>query len=200
VPCDEDITHLDAHNTSLLDIQGPITRARARQLNLEMSLFLSTSTYNSENRLLPNDYIVIRNQGEDQEMHGKGLGGLEVHQGSASQVGDPIQVDFESTSKSRTVCLKFDAQTTYGVGFGRSIYIWLEPEFYKAFNGTGSTLKFLLSRQESSKQVDVQNLSGCCVTIFWAAGPCIVLEPVRVASDLHAPSSFLFSSHRHFRV
>jgi hypothetical protein len=30
---DEDITHLDAHNTPLLDIQDPITRPRARQLN-----------------------------------------------------------------------------------------------------------------------------------------------------------------------
>jgi hypothetical protein len=87
---DEDITHLDAHNTSPLDIQGPITRARAQQLNLEVSSFLSTSTYDFENRLPPNDYIVIRNQGEDQEMHGEGLGGMEVQQGSASQIGDPI--------------------------------------------------------------------------------------------------------------
>jgi hypothetical protein len=56
-----------------------------------------------ENRLLPNDYIVIRNQGENQEMHGEGLGGVEVQQGSASQLGDPIQVDFESTSESRSI-------------------------------------------------------------------------------------------------
>jgi hypothetical protein len=62
---DEDITHLDAHNSPPLDIKGPITRARARQLNLEVSSFLGTSTYNLENKLLPNDYIVIRNQGED---------------------------------------------------------------------------------------------------------------------------------------
>jgi hypothetical protein len=102
VGADENITHLDAHNTPPLDIQGPITRARAQQLNLEVSLFLSTSTCDFENRLLPNDYIVIRNQGEDQEMHVEGLGGVEVQQGSASQVGDPIQVDFESTSESRS--------------------------------------------------------------------------------------------------
>ncbi|KAG8096288.1 hypothetical protein GUJ93_ZPchr0013g35274 [Zizania palustris] len=92
---DEDIT-------SPLDIQGPITRARARHLNLEVSSFLSISNYEFENRLLPNDYIVIRNQGEDQEIHQEGLGGGEVQQGSASQVGDPIQVDFESNSDSRT--------------------------------------------------------------------------------------------------
>jgi hypothetical protein len=45
--------------------------------------------------LLPNDYIVIRNQGEDQEMHGEGLGGMEVQQESASQVGpnpSPLRV------------------------------------------------------------------------------------------------------------
>jgi hypothetical protein len=60
---DEDITPLDTHNKPPLDIQGPITRARARQLNLEVSSFLSTTLYNFENKMLPNDYIVIRNHG-----------------------------------------------------------------------------------------------------------------------------------------
>jgi hypothetical protein len=69
-------------------------------LNLEMSSFLSTSTYDFENRLLSNNYIMIRNQ--DQEMHVEGLGGVEVQQGSANQVGDPIQVDFESISEFRS--------------------------------------------------------------------------------------------------
>jgi hypothetical protein len=41
---------------------------------------------------------MIRNQGEDQKMHGEGFGGVEAQKESASQVGDPIQVDFESTS------------------------------------------------------------------------------------------------------
>jgi hypothetical protein len=31
---DEDITTMDTNNTPLVDVQGPITRARARQLNL----------------------------------------------------------------------------------------------------------------------------------------------------------------------
>jgi hypothetical protein len=35
-------------------------------------------------------------------MYVEGLGGVEVQQGSASQVGDPIQVDFESTSESKS--------------------------------------------------------------------------------------------------
>jgi hypothetical protein len=74
---DEDITPSHTYNDPLLDIQGPITRARAHQLNLEVSSFLSNSLYDFENKLLPNDYIVLRNEGEIQETHGGGLGGVE---------------------------------------------------------------------------------------------------------------------------
>jgi len=98
---DEDITSSDAHETPL-DIQGPITRARARQLNLEVRSFLSTSFYDFENRLLSHDYIVIRNKGEDQEMRGEGLGGVEDQQGHPTRVGGPSPIDFESTSESRS--------------------------------------------------------------------------------------------------
>ena len=99
---DEDITPLDARNTPPLDIQGPITRARARQLNLEVSSFLSTSFYDFENRLLPNDYIMIRNQGEDQKMSGEELGGGEGQQGTSKPHGGPIHINFEPTSESRS--------------------------------------------------------------------------------------------------
>jgi hypothetical protein len=61
---DEDITPSDAHNTPR-NIQGPITKVRVRLLNLQVSSFLSTSFYDVENRLLPNDYILIRNERED---------------------------------------------------------------------------------------------------------------------------------------
>ena len=66
------------------NIQGPITRARARQLNLEVSSFLNTSLYDFEDKLLPNDYIVIRIHGEGNEMLGDGLGGVQ------DQLGRPI--------------------------------------------------------------------------------------------------------------
>ena len=62
----------------------------------------STSSYEFENRLLPNDYMVIRNQGEDQEMREEGMKDVEGHQGTARQAGDPTQVDFEYTSESQT--------------------------------------------------------------------------------------------------
>ena len=46
-----------------------------RQLNLEVSSFLSDPFYTFENRLLPNDVILLRNIGEGQEgLRGHGGG------------------------------------------------------------------------------------------------------------------------------
>jgi hypothetical protein len=49
-------------------------------------------------------------------------------------------------------------------------------KFHEASNDTGLISKFYPSRRETPKQVDVQNLSGCYITLFWVVGPCIVLE------------------------
>ena len=87
---DEGITPLDTNDTSHLDIQGPITRARAQQLNLEVSSFLSKLLYvNIENIMLPNEYILIRNNGEDKERDGEGLRGGGDQQRRPNQVGGP---------------------------------------------------------------------------------------------------------------
>jgi len=98
---DEDITPTDTNDTPQDDIQGPITRARARQLNLQVSSFLSNVYCESENRLLPNDLIVLRNKGEDQQGCGEGLGGVEDQQGRPDQDGGPNRFDFVSVSDSR---------------------------------------------------------------------------------------------------
>jgi hypothetical protein len=73
-----------------------------RQLNLEVSLFLSNSLYDFENRLLPNNYIMLRNEGEDQETHGGGLGGVEDQRGRPNKDGGPNQVEFDSASQFKT--------------------------------------------------------------------------------------------------
>jgi hypothetical protein len=70
---DKDITLLDIHNNLPMSIQGPITRARARQLNLEVSSFLSTFLFDFGTRLLPYDYIMIRNQRGTRKYSSKGL-------------------------------------------------------------------------------------------------------------------------------
>src|SRR5438132_10628445 len=77
----------------------------------------------------------------------------------------------------------------------------MEREFHRASNGTGPTSNFHLSQRESSKQVDVQNLSGCCPTIFWPVGLVSCWSPLGARPGvLHAPNPYLFSSRRHFRV
>jgi hypothetical protein len=98
---DEDITPMDTNNTPQVDVQGSITRARARLLNLQVSSFLSNYSCDFENSLLPNDLIILRNKGEDQEGHGEGLGGVENQRGCPEQDGGPNRFDFVSISDSR---------------------------------------------------------------------------------------------------
>jgi hypothetical protein len=61
---DEDI-NTSATIIPSVEIVGPITRSRAQQLNHQVNSFLCSSTYNIESRLLPNNLIVLRNQGDD---------------------------------------------------------------------------------------------------------------------------------------
>jgi hypothetical protein len=76
-----------------IELQGPIMRSRAQQLRHQVNSFLCSSANDLENRLLPNDLIIIRNQGVD---HGEHAGHQEgagepskhaEHGGSPSQFG-----------------------------------------------------------------------------------------------------------------
>jgi hypothetical protein len=51
--------------------------------------------------MLPNDLIVLRNEGGDQQGRGKDLGGVEDQQGRPDQDGSPNQFDFVSVLDSR---------------------------------------------------------------------------------------------------
>jgi len=115
---------LDAQDDPPLDIQGPITRARARQLNLQVSSFLSKSLYDFENKLLPNNYIVLQNHGEDQGMHKGWLRGVENQQGRPSQEEaqtESILSLFRNRGPARS---KTDAQDAPGLHFRCSTYGW----------------------------------------------------------------------------
>jgi hypothetical protein len=74
--CDEDITPSDAPVDPLTIMQGPTTRVRMRQLNLEVSSFLSDPFHSFENRLLPNNVVLLRNSGEAHEVLGERCGGV----------------------------------------------------------------------------------------------------------------------------
>jgi hypothetical protein len=101
---DEDI-NTSATIISSIEILGPITRSRAQQLNHQVNSFLCSSAYNIESRLLPNDLIVLRNQGKGhkgQTEHQEGDGEPRTR---AQEGGEPIQfriTEFESNSESRT--------------------------------------------------------------------------------------------------
>ena len=64
---DKDITPLNAPADPPNNKQCPMTRTRMRQLNLEVSSFLSDSFHTFKNRQLPNDVIFLRNIGEGHE-------------------------------------------------------------------------------------------------------------------------------------
>jgi hypothetical protein len=61
---DEDITSSDTTIPSI-EMQGLITRSWAQQLRHQVNSFLCSSANDLENRWLPNDLIVIRNQRVD---------------------------------------------------------------------------------------------------------------------------------------
>jgi hypothetical protein len=100
---DEDI-NISATIILSVDILVPITQSRARQLNHQVYSFLCSFAYNIESRLLPNDLIVLRNQGEHhggQMEHQEGVG---EPRRRAREGGKPIQfgiAEFESNSESR---------------------------------------------------------------------------------------------------
>jgi hypothetical protein len=63
---DEDIPSIDTPAAPTAEhIQGPITRARAKQLNYQVLLFLGTLSHIYENMMLPKSdmFVTLRNDG-----------------------------------------------------------------------------------------------------------------------------------------
>jgi hypothetical protein len=81
-------------------MQGPITRARARQLDLQVRANLVN--YFLELTLGSIHVLLIRNSGEDQQRIGEGQGVKEEELGRPHQGGVHVQLDFDSTSDFRT--------------------------------------------------------------------------------------------------
>jgi hypothetical protein len=78
-----------------------ITDFIQRCILLMVSLFLYAFIDDSENRLLPNNVMMIRIYGEDKEGLKERFGGAKEQQRGPSQVGVPIQVELKSNSDSR---------------------------------------------------------------------------------------------------
>ena len=103
---DEDITK---HDASPFICHGSITRARARQLNYQVNSFLSSTFDIDENRLLPNEAIIVRCEGKAyEELKNQPRSDQERAQaagprrGRAQGGGVQLEYDFESNSESLT--------------------------------------------------------------------------------------------------
>jgi hypothetical protein len=90
-------------------------------------LFLCSSTNYFENRLLPNDLIIVRNYGEDEEdewdikrvLERQGEAHIKVEIQSNSQFQSLTSTPTRSPGLPR---LQIDVQHIYKIAFGRSTY------------------------------------------------------------------------------
>jgi hypothetical protein len=90
-----------------------------------VSLFLYAFIDDSENRLLPNNVITIRNYGEEKEGFKERRGGAKEQQRRPSQVGVPIHVERESNSDSRNSPHKSHHPDHIPTPFW-TFFIWME--------------------------------------------------------------------------
>ena len=81
-------------------MQGPITRARARQLDLQVRSNLVNCF--SELTLGSMHVLVIRNLGEDQQELGEGHRGKKEKLERLHEEGVQVQLEFDYISDSRT--------------------------------------------------------------------------------------------------
>ena len=91
-------------------------KVRSFQINL---------SFGFENKLLPNDLIIVRNHGDYAEDVGEEFGGIVDQQGQPSRIGGPIQVEFESASESRSSSHQNQCPGHIRSPFGM-LFIWME--------------------------------------------------------------------------
>jgi hypothetical protein len=113
-----------------------------------VSMFLYAFIDDSENRLLPNNVMMIRNYGDDKEGLKERCGGAKEQQRRPSQVGVSIQVELESNSDSRNSRHQNHHPDHIPTPFW-IFFIWMESKEDHLSNG--HTCKFLLSPRETLK-------------------------------------------------
>jgi hypothetical protein len=80
--------NIPPHDDSPIAIQRPITRAPAHQLQYRVKSFLSSTPCQLQDRLLPNEILVIRNEGQAYEGLKNELGGAQgCGQGAGPETG-----------------------------------------------------------------------------------------------------------------
>ena len=116
---DEDIT-------SMHTINGPITRSRARQLNLQVRSTLVNCV--SELTLGAMDVLMIRNLGEDQQGLGKGQDIKEEKLGCSQQEKAKYNPTSSPPWSLGPICTKTKAQDASELKLGWPLYAWKDKE------------------------------------------------------------------------
>jgi hypothetical protein len=105
----EDDEDIPTHDDSPVAIQGPITRGHARQLQYQVKSFLSSTPCQLQDKLLPNEILIVKNEGQTHEGLKKQLGGAQgcgqgtgPEMGRAQHDGGLLGDGSESYSDSRT--------------------------------------------------------------------------------------------------
>jgi hypothetical protein len=73
----EDGEDIPTQDDSPVALQGPITRGRAHQLQYQVKSFLSSTPCQLQDRLLPNEILIVRNDGQAYEGLKNLLGGAQ---------------------------------------------------------------------------------------------------------------------------
>ena len=197
IKVDEDITPSDVPTDPPTIMQGPMTWARKRQLNLEVSSFLSDTFHTFENRLLPNDVILLRNIGEGHERL-RGSGG-----GDDDQQGRPTKPEAQSNMNSSLprplgpVCLKLVTQDVSGLCFRQSTYGWKDNLTRKPIQLVSHQKPFRINRNHQNKSAS-RICQGAATPSF---GPLDRVSSLgllggvtRVGDD---PKNFIIIRHHH---
>jgi hypothetical protein len=156
---DVDINTSDTSTPIHNQISSPITRARVRQLNNQVSSLASYSSYLDNG----NVYSVLLRRNDRQERNGVAF----------------TPVTFRIPEQEQLVTA---APTTYGLGFRRANTFWKVPGVYFHMHQTSSPYHVGASRNHY-----FGTEPRCCNTLFWPIGPsCIMLSPIRTCPRVGA--------------
>jgi hypothetical protein len=120
----EDDEDIPTHDDSPVAIQGPITRACARQLQYQVKSFLSSTPCQLQDRLLPNEILIVSNEGQAYEGLKNQLGELkdvdkvlEKRQDKHNKMEAYSEMGVSLTRISGPVRLQIESQDAYRVRF-----------------------------------------------------------------------------------
>jgi hypothetical protein len=171
--------------TSLAWIQQHPHWSKLRHILNTVNWFLYHSTKYLENRLLPNDLIIVRNHRDVEEDVRGTKDVLEIPRDAHTKVEIQSNSKYKSLTSSPTQnsippCLQIGVQDAYDFWFGWSIYAWKAKEIIFPMPRSHGQLK-----SKSPAIIKTKMISRTFLVLrhlFWADGPCIELGSISNAS------------------